>query len=38
MAKQIHEINQGTPLWKYFIFGVLAFLLTEILLIRFWKD
>jgi hypothetical protein len=38
IAKQIRDINQGTPLWKYFILGVLAFLLAEIALIRFWKD
>jgi hypothetical protein len=38
LAKQIHDINQGTPLWKYFLLGALAFLLAEILLIRFWKD
>jgi len=34
IAKQIHDINQGTPLWKYFVLGVLAFLLTEIVLIK----
>jgi hypothetical protein len=38
LAKQIRDISQGTPLWKYFVFGVLLFLLTEILLIRFWKE
>ena len=38
LAKQIHDINQGTPLWKYFVLGVLAFLLTEIILIRLWKE
>lgn len=38
IAKQIRDINQGTPLWKYFILGVLAFLLAEIALIRFWKE
>jgi hypothetical protein len=38
LAKQIHDINQGTPLWKYFVLGVLAFLLAEIILIRLWKD
>jgi hypothetical protein len=38
LAKQIHDINQGTPLWKYFVLGVLAFLLAEILLIRLWKE
>lgn len=34
LAKQIHDINQGTPLWKYFVLGVLAFLLAEIVLIK----
>jgi hypothetical protein len=38
LAKQIRDINQGTPLWKYFVLGTLAFLLAEILLIRLWKD
>ena len=38
LAKQIHDINQGTPLWKYFVLGVLVFLLAEIVLIRLWKD
>jgi hypothetical protein len=37
LAKQIHEINQGVPLWKYFVLGLLGFLLAEILLIRLWK-
>ena len=27
LAKQIRDINQGIPLWKYFVLGVLAFLL-----------
>jgi hypothetical protein len=38
LAKQILDINQGTPLWKYFILGTLAFLLAEIMLIRLWKE
>lgn len=38
LAKQIRDINQGIPLWKYFVLGVLAFLLAEILLIRLWKE
>jgi hypothetical protein len=38
LAKQIRDINQGTPLWKYFVFSVLVFLLAEILLVRFWKE
>ncbi len=38
LSKQIHDMNQGTSLWKYFVLGVLAFLLAEIMLIRLWKD
>lgn len=38
LEKQIHDISQGTPLWKYFVLGVLAFLLSEIMLIRLWKE
>jgi hypothetical protein len=38
LARQIHDINQGTSLWKYFVLGVLAFLFAEILLIRLWKE
>jgi hypothetical protein len=34
LAKQIRDINQGMPLWKYFVLGVLAFLLAEIVLIK----
>ena len=38
LTKQILDINQGTPLWKIFVLGVLIFLLCEILLIRFLKE
>jgi hypothetical protein len=38
LAKQIRDISQGTPLWKYFVFGILLFLLAEIVLIRLWKE
>ena len=38
LAKQIHDINQGISLWKYFVLGVLGFLLAEILLVRLWKE
>ncbi|MCX6243108.1 MAG: BatA domain-containing protein [Bacteroidetes bacterium] len=38
LTKQIREVSQGTPLWKYFVIAVLFFLLAEILLIRFLKD
>lgn len=33
----IRERNEGTPLWRYFIWAGLAFLLVEVLLLRFWK-
>jgi len=33
----IKERNEGTPLWRYFIWAALAFLLVEVLLLRFWK-
>ncbi|MEM6769234.1 MAG: hypothetical protein AAF597_01510, partial [Bacteroidota bacterium] len=33
----IREQNEGTPLWRYFIWAALAFLLVEVLLLRFWK-
>ncbi len=38
LTHQIAQLNQGTPLWKYFILGVLLFLLCEILIIRLVKD
>lgn len=34
----IKERNEGTPLWRYFIWAALAFLLVEVLLLRFWKS
>lgn len=33
----IREQNEGTPLWRYFIWAALAFLLVEVVLLRFWK-
>jgi len=33
----IRERNEGTPLWRYFLWAALAFLLVEVLLLRFWK-
>ena len=33
----IRERNEGTPLWRYFIWAALAFFLVEVLLLRFWK-
>jgi hypothetical protein len=38
LTKEIHEINQGTPLWKLFILLTLIFIAGEILLIRLLKD
>lgn len=37
-AIQLDEINQGTPLWKYFIILALLFLFAEIILIRILKS
>ena len=37
LGKEIKERYLGTPLWKYAIILALLFLLTEVLLIRFWK-
>lgn len=34
---EIRARNEGTPLWRYFIWAALAFLLVEVLLLRFWK-
>ncbi|OAV45956.1 BatA domain-containing protein [Lewinella sp. 4G2] len=33
----IRERNEGTPLWRYFIWAALGFFLVEVLLLRFWK-
>jgi hypothetical protein len=38
LAKQIHEMTQGTPLWKYFIILTLLFIAGEIFLVRFMKE
>ncbi len=37
LTRQIKQLNEGTPLWKFFIFVALFFLATEILLIRVLK-
>jgi hypothetical protein len=37
LTRQIHQFNQGTPLWKLFIILTLLFIATEIALIRFFK-
>lgn len=36
-ASQLQNSEQGKPLWRYFIWAVLLFLLLEVLLLRFWK-
>ena len=36
-AREFEDQNLGTSLWKYFLMAALAFLLVEILLIRFLK-
>ncbi|WP_207505095.1 BatA domain-containing protein [Telluribacter humicola] len=36
-AREFEEQNLGTNLWKYFLYAALAFLLIEIVLIRFVK-
>ena len=33
----IRAANEGTPLWRYFIWAALAFFLVEVLLLRFWR-
>lgn len=37
IKKQIAEQEEGTSLWKFFLVMGLVFLLSEILLLRFWK-
>ena len=37
LTREIHQIKQGTPLWKLFIFLTLLFIAAEIALIRFLK-
>lgn len=37
LSQIVNEINRGIPLWRWFIFAALAFLLAEVLLLRFWK-
>jgi hypothetical protein len=38
ITKQIHEMSQGTPLWKIFIILTLLFIAGEIALIRLMKE
>ncbi len=37
LVNDIRERNEGKPLWRYFIWATLLFLLAEALLLRFWK-
>ncbi len=37
LVREIHQLNQGTPLWKLFIVLALLFIACEIALIRFLK-
>ncbi len=36
-ASQLQSSEQGRPLWRYFIWATLLFLVLEVLLLRFWK-
>ncbi|WP_448520645.1 BatA domain-containing protein [Rhodoflexus sp.] len=36
-AGTFNALNLNKPLWRYFIMAALAFLLAEVLLLRFWK-
>jgi hypothetical protein len=36
-AGTFNAMNLNKPLWRYFIMAALAFLLVEVLLLRFWK-
>jgi hypothetical protein len=38
LTQQIHEMSQGTPLWKWFILLTLLFIAGEITLVRLMKD
>ena len=37
LVDDIRARNEGRPLWQYFIWATLLFLLVEALLLRFWK-
>ena len=37
LINAIRERNEGTPLWRYFVWAALIFLVAEVLLIRFWR-
>ena len=34
---EIQQRNEGTPLWRYFIWAALVFFFLEVVLLRFWK-
>jgi len=38
LGNSIAQLDEGKPLWKYFILMALLFFLVEILLIRFMKS
>lgn len=38
LTQQIHEMSQGTPLWKWFILFTLLFIAGEIILVRLLKE
>ena len=37
LRQEVNQLDEGKPLWKYFIIATLLFLLIEILLIRYLK-
>lgn len=37
LLEEVRGQNEGRPLWRYFIWAALLFLLAEVLLLRFWK-
>ncbi|THH42057.1 BatA domain-containing protein [Neolewinella litorea] len=37
LLEEVRSRNEGRPLWRYFIWAALLFLLAEVLLLRFWK-
>ncbi|NJB84741.1 hypothetical protein GGR26_000486 [Lewinella marina] len=37
LVEAVRSRNEGQPLWRYFIWAALLFLLAEVLLLRFWK-
>ena len=37
LSQAVREREQGIPLWKYCVILALVFMMTEVLLLRFWK-